>query len=157
LLRYGSIRGARLLPIANQFDAPRGRGRFLHWRSHICEVQSCVLLGRSLFFGSGDCPQCPRKLCPGEKMRTGATCSTCSQPTVATSFEGTKLWRLRFFGGAFLLASVIFREPDRARRLAGQSPLPKTRMCNASYSPQLSDFLQPYIIVQRLWQPNRSI
>jgi hypothetical protein len=117
---------------------------------------ACCLAG-PYFSVAATVPNVPRKLCPGEKMRTGATCSTCSQPTVATSFEGTKLWRLRFFGGAFLLASVIFREPDRARRLAGQSPLPKTRMCNASYSPQLSDFLQPYIIVQRLWQPNRSI
>jgi hypothetical protein len=49
-------------------------------------------------------------------------------------FRGDEAMATAVFGGAFLLASVIFREPGRARRLTGQSPLPKTRMCNASYS-----------------------
>src|ERR1700736_1694926 len=54
-----------------------------------------ISLCRSIFF-SGDCPNVPRAL-PGRNTRTGAISSTFSQRAVATSFERTTGWRLRFF------------------------------------------------------------
>jgi hypothetical protein len=120
---------ATLLPSGNRL-VTRPVEDDLHQRSHIREIRLCKSLGRSVFFGSGDCPVTFLVL-PGQKHCTSAILLAQSPPLSSGRGYGDcgSWWVLYRF------ASMKFCRPGRARGLTGQSPLPKnTNLQRASDS-----------------------
>jgi hypothetical protein len=82
-----------------------------------------MALGRSLFFGSGDCPNAPRD-CTRPKDVDRSDLLDLFSTLSRHLFRADDGMATAVLGGALLLASMIFLEPGKARSLTGSGSSP---------------------------------